>query len=705
MSQKISPYIEAKWGWDLGESGWNSGMDENLLKFSFLFDGNVDAIVDTLPSMVNGLSVFLESDNRFYFVVDSQWYSTPTPKWFIFRIKGSGETYQYDGSSIAKVSNNVETEEKLIEFEATLSALGTAAYADISEFATTAQLDIVSSQNNSYTDVLRADISGSGGAALVGYGSSTVQGMLDISIMSLPTVDIYGAIGDGVVDDTVAFADAISNGSFRLTPGKTYKITAPLHVIGRPGFYLRATGAKIQYDYEQAATSPQYQESLFYVDGAHGAVFEGGTLEYLGSFETGTDYSGMVSGIHVERSDHVRVKGVEAFGFNRAGVNIATRQDISDYCNYPSVEGCNLHHNRVAGVIFGNTESGSVRDNSLTFNGIVTSIGTGYGFTGWSAKRPRNTLVANNQASDNYRKGIDFHDGEHGTVTGNTCSRNRCYGIYVMDVRGAWVISGNLVSDMTWGNEFPIQAPYGIRVGQLVGEGTSGPRVSYTVTGNVITRMTKTAGDMFPFGEVMAGHAYGMLVFADNIIDVGTVSQLYNSSTGPSSGTGGNYYDVSITGNTMRAAACTLASAPPVYIRGVQNRKKIISNNTVEVVATAATAGVISWDTTTVPGNSLIAVGNDITAPESAWSAVYDPINVRRTTSERANTNMVNGAPWRDWTGFAFEGYSNTAPNTSFWSRGSRVWVTTAPAGGSVGFYCTAAGSPGTWKAFGTVSA
>lgn len=99
MAEKTSPFLEAKWGWPYGSNGWNSGADENWLKFSYMFDANVDDIVSTLPAAVNGQAYFLTTDNRIYFVVDGTYYSTPVPKWFEFKIKATGVVYVFDGST------------------------------------------------------------------------------------------------------------------------------------------------------------------------------------------------------------------------------------------------------------------------------------------------------------------------------------------------------------------------------------------------------------------------------------------------------------------------------------------------------------------------------------------------------------------------------------------------------------------------------
>lgn len=174
MVQRTSPFVEGKYGWDFGESGWNSGMDENLLKFSFLFDRNIDGIVDTLPTpIVDGKAYFLTADNRLYFSVNSQWYSSPTPKWFVLTEKVTGSTYRFDGISLSSVPNNQELSNSVDSIELTLASLGNAAFEDVAYFASRAELDVAEASAAGYTDSLRADIAslevGDDGSELVGY--------------------------------------------------------------------------------------------------------------------------------------------------------------------------------------------------------------------------------------------------------------------------------------------------------------------------------------------------------------------------------------------------------------------------------------------------------------------------------------------------------------------------------------------------------
>lgn len=49
--------------------------------------------------------------------------------------------------------------------------------------------------------------------------------------------------------------------------------------------------------------------------------------------------------------------------------------------------------------------------------------------------------------------------------------------------------------------------------------------------------------------------------------------------------------------------------------------------------------------------------------------------------------------------------YGTAAPSTGTWNTGEKRWNTTPAAGGVVGWVCTAGGTPGTWKGFGTIAA
>jgi hypothetical protein len=201
MTQQTSPFLEAKYGWNYGESGWNTGMDENLTKFSFLFDKNIDGIVSSLPSVVNGTAYFLTTDNRIYFGVSGAWYSTPTPKWFTLILRSSGASYQFNGTALTAVANNTDLSSQLQAIQVTLSSLGTAAFQNTEYFASNSELDVASAQANSYTDSLRTDLATQAaptlGSTLVGYRNRTVYSRLNDQVQYADYPSLQAALSTG----------------------------------------------------------------------------------------------------------------------------------------------------------------------------------------------------------------------------------------------------------------------------------------------------------------------------------------------------------------------------------------------------------------------------------------------------------------------------------------------------------------------------
>lgn len=238
MSQLTSPFAEMKYGWDFGESGWNTGMDENLLKTSFLFDKNIDGIVDSLPSVVRGQSWYLTTDKRVYYATNTSYYSTPIPKWFTLVLKSTGQAYRFNGNTLELISSSSEIDQRLDSVENTVANLGTAAYEDVAYFAVPAQLDVVSAQSAAYTDQLRSNLSNGGtnlvNPNVVGAESSDANSVAATLRQVLDNRNAYpfqfGAVGDGVADDTAAWVKAIATGKLVDGLGKTYKTSSELIV-------------------------------------------------------------------------------------------------------------------------------------------------------------------------------------------------------------------------------------------------------------------------------------------------------------------------------------------------------------------------------------------------------------------------------------------------------------------------------------------
>lgn len=145
MTEKHSPWLDASYGWNLGESGWNVGMDENINKFSFLLNAGVTDIVSSIPATpaTIGESYYLSTDNRFYFAVDGAWQQSSCPVGFVFRNNMSGNYYEFDGASLNQVSDLSQVQQSLDSLDNTVQSLGTAAFQDSSEFAPSASVSLI----------------------------------------------------------------------------------------------------------------------------------------------------------------------------------------------------------------------------------------------------------------------------------------------------------------------------------------------------------------------------------------------------------------------------------------------------------------------------------------------------------------------------------------------------------------------------------
>lgn len=247
MAQQISPYLEAKYGWNLGESGWNGGMDENLLKFSFLLTGTVDDIVGTLPAITEGASAYLTTDNRLYFAVKGVWYSAPVPKWFSFTVKSTGKIYQFNGESLVEVTTTSELDSRVDAVESTTASLGTAAFENTDSFATPSQLDVSEGVAAAYTDTLRSDIANNSdvakGSGAVGFkangsntGGTTVQSKLS-NVVDL--TDFLKFYGDGPYTHAQTLDACTMAWDHALLVGKDIYAPAGVYEIGENNFPWR----------------------------------------------------------------------------------------------------------------------------------------------------------------------------------------------------------------------------------------------------------------------------------------------------------------------------------------------------------------------------------------------------------------------------------------------------------------------------------
>jgi Right handed beta helix region len=464
---------------------------------------------------------------------------------------------------------------------------------------------------------------------------------------------------------------------------------------------IRFNKAHLKFDKEQSAVGATYQESMFLIDGVNDLKVSGGKAEYLGTFDFGDSYSGMVSAFHVTNSNNLLFEKIEAFNFNRCGINIAPNSNGTDiYCKDITVDQCRLHHNRVAGLGHGNTENITILNNRFEYNGSPNDELTGYGMTGWSTANPKNSIVKGNFANYNYRKGIDYHAGYDGIIESNICKGNKTWGIFVQSLTemGDWIIKNNIISDMT--NDGLTQAINStvLSVGCLEGQGATQGRSSFIIEGNTIKNIDQINGG---FSNIFIIHADGLsngtIIINNNIVHGKNINYLLNI---PNTSTNkGVSFDITFESNHV---TIDTVGSSPISITSTLNRIKKIKNNYIDFKTSVPS--VIFRYSEGISGHIYSIEGNILKIP-SFTDEFSNIFNLKVTNSERIFNNTINNLKIRDWDGKRYIHSGSGVPMTGHWIKGSIVFETTSITQGNYSTWvCETTGSPGAWRGAGQIA-
>ena len=113
-----SPYFDINYGWVYGEDGWNTGMDENLVRLSFLARNAVTEFTNSLPaSPALGYSCILNSDSLAYFWLGESYVFVELEEGYEFTTLSDGKRWRKQGGAYVEIpgGGNLDTRTTSLE--------------------------------------------------------------------------------------------------------------------------------------------------------------------------------------------------------------------------------------------------------------------------------------------------------------------------------------------------------------------------------------------------------------------------------------------------------------------------------------------------------------------------------------------------------------------------------------------------------------
>lgn len=571
MPATTSPYFNVKYGWTTGESGWGDPVNDNFKALSFLAKGSVDNVVASLPiSPSVGDSYILSTDNQMYVrFIDGWFFIQPEEGMQIYATIPS-QSYIFTSAVWTPLPNAV-----------TLTALA----ADTGS-------NLVGHRNTAS-----------------GAVQTTVKGKLDTTVY----IDTdFGAIGDGVADDTLKIQAAINSGAKFITciAGKTYKITNTLTVDTN----------SIELD---------FKNSTLFLDDATGLKSHiklgNGTTQRGGIKVKNIVFSRnqAATGGYAIDSDLIgvsEISGCRIFGNNRIfrGIRIYRGIIINILNNYIDncvnrglhLSGSGLGSNRTVDVtISGNRVEGGVTamETSDFVEGLYCRNNIFFNTSGIGVVLDA-TTNANGLASFKLQQNdFDTHVGgglyidkiSSIQVTGNWFSNNASADLSLKEFSDGVVVLGNQFYPNTnavscFGNSARI-------TGNLVSGGTSNILINAAATRTSVS------------GNTLSNAVSGVdLTTANNSFITG--NDIFGMSSSPINNTGGT--GVVITQNkgdtSITTGGITVTASPFVYTAGARPQYVSITGGTVSNVSLNG-----STIATTTNSGVMLAPGNQLTVTYS----------------------------------------------------------------------------------------
>jgi parallel beta-helix repeat protein len=525
----------------------------------------------------------------------------------------------------------------------------------------------------------------------IATGSTTARSLAN-RFADVVNVKDFGAVGDGVADDTAALQAAIdyaitNKGVLNFEQGKTYKISLWLKFFKDTspgsGVYLPIGPFGVNGNNATIIAAPtmpyNFTGCLIDVESASNFFIKDLILDGNGINRTINPALDIpVSNLQVYASDNFRIENVTSNNSPIDGIFVSERGTTKStnfsirncYCEYNGRQGISLTGVSdfvIDGCNLSNTGQGGFFQTA----GPCAGIDLEGDFVGYY---PENGVVSNNTFRNNRGAGVVVWNGSNIVVNGNTIinhTTNSSFGnnsIHIGGIASYLTISNNVLYNNINGikseyNASTIDNKNLIIIGNSVNgcieyslklpNGTKG----ISVIGNIFNGCTSVPDSNYAVepGDLCE-------VFSNNII-----TNIRKAST-----TGSGFYFANANGvcanNIIQDGATGNAGGGEITAAGM------LIGNYFNATAIYSQGSVALYDGLNPAKYGVVTCNRDVK---------------RTSTSQLDGRRIVNGS---------------AVPTTGTWERGDIVYFTQPSASSWIGAICTASGTPGTWKFFATIS-
>jgi hypothetical protein len=583
-------------------------------------------------------------------------------------------------ATLTQIQSDIDRVGQLYVFE-TVSDMVASTDLVVGDWCITLGYNSIGDNGGNQYDVVAAATGTADGGSYINLSTHQAEALFPYGVH---LVDQWGAVGDSVTDDTTAIQAALNYaGEISLSPGKAYLITSTINIqsnteldgqgstirysgtAGKPILVNQKTNVKI-FNLTLDGQSDTWTTALNYGIGLSQStdvwIHNCEILECLGAGIEMIDLAAESDRLWIT-DNYIHNIGTAS---HPGGVSYAYGNGIALVdCKNVVVRGNIIHD--IYGVAAinseGNLSNNIIIDGNIIFNTIFKAVG----IQTFSSGPVERQVITNNILYDlnldvttnDARPAIRCRWGENIIVSGNIIENGNGFGILGENVVESFICDNNIVRHME----------HGIQI--------KGAGKHVKVTNNsVVANSANTTDDCKFYIESDSSTAGSMIVTGNNI--EGSQNEAFEFV---------NFSRLIFTGNAITNCRSAGTLGYGVKLGSANSALNfhdcVVGNNSIyDDLGTVGTRFTAMYQFT--------AVTNGLVYQSDVWDV--DTALVRYDVTSNSGAIISN------------EALLSAAPTNGEHRQGWIVWNANATAGGTAGWICTAAGNPGTWKAFGTIA-